>query len=174
MSDAEVQTSRSESETTDKAVECSQVESSQGVKVATFYQWKYSHYFKVMDESEKNMRAHCSLCSPSSKPLSCARNTTSNFKKHLDTVLTLVAVIPEGSKGKRPTEGEVPRNSKRQATLQARAVSPAAIRGLVAQYIVDDMLPLSTVESPMHFLLHLYSYQTESHCLLIWKRLLNR
>jgi len=61
------------------------VESSQGVKVATFYQWKYSHYFKVMDESEKNMRARYSLCSPSSKPLSCARNTTSNFKKYLDT-----------------------------------------------------------------------------------------
>ena len=53
----------------------------QGVKVATFHQWKYSHYFVVVDESEKNMRARCTLCSPSSKPLSCARNTTSNFKK---------------------------------------------------------------------------------------------
>ena len=58
----------------------------QGVKVATFHQWKYSHYFVVVDESEKNMRARCTLCSPSSKPLSCARNITSNFKKHLDTV----------------------------------------------------------------------------------------
>ena len=35
-----------------------------------------------------------------------------------------------------------------QATLQEKAVSPAAIRGLVAQFIVNDMLPLSTVESP--------------------------
>ena len=123
----------------------------QGVKVATFHQWKYSHYFVVVDESEKNMRARCTLCSPSSKPLSCARNTTSNFKKHLDTVhktVKLVAVIPEVSKRKRPAEGGVPRSSKRQATLQEKAVSPAAIRGLVAQFIVNDMLPLSTVESP--------------------------
>ena len=123
----------------------------QGVKVATFHQWKYSHYFVVVDESEKNMRARCTLCSPSSKPLLCARNTTSNFKKHLDTVhktVKLMGVIPEGSKRKRSVEDEVPRSSKRQATLQGKAVSPAAIRGLVAQFIVNDMLPLSTVESP--------------------------
>ena len=37
---------------------------------------------------------------------------------------------------------------KGQATLQGKAVSPSAIRGLVAQFIVNDMLPLSTVESP--------------------------
>ena len=124
---------------------------SQGVKVATFHQWKYSHYFVAIDESEKNMWARCTLCSPSSKPLSCARNTTSNFNKHLDTVhktVKLVAFIPEGSKCKRSVEGKVPRSSKRQATLQEKAVLPAAIRGLVAQFIVNDMLPLSTVESP--------------------------
>ena len=34
-----------------------------GVKVANFHQWKYSHYFVVIDESEKNMRARCTLCS---------------------------------------------------------------------------------------------------------------
>ena len=59
-----------------------------------------------------------------------------------------MAVIPEGSKRKGSVEDEVPRSSKRQATLQGKAVSPAAIRGLVAQFIVNDMLPLSTVESP--------------------------
>ena len=37
------------------------------VKVATFHQWKYSHYFEDVGESEKNMRACCLLCSPSSK-----------------------------------------------------------------------------------------------------------
>ena len=47
--------------------------------------------------------------------------------------MKLVAVIPEGSKSKRHAEGEVPRSSKRQATLQEKAVSPAAIRGLVAR-----------------------------------------
>ena len=47
---------------------------SQGVKVATFHQWKYNHYFMAIDESQKNMQACCTFCSPSSKPLSCARN----------------------------------------------------------------------------------------------------
>ena len=123
------------------------------VRIATFHQWKYSHYFVVVDEGEKNMRARCKLCSASSKPLSCARNTTSNFKKHLETVHKtekLVAIVPEGGKRKRTTEDdedEMHRDSKKQATLQ-RKVSPVVIRSLVAKYIIDDMLPLSTVESP--------------------------
>jgi len=56
-----------------------------GAKTATFYQWKYSHYFTVVEDLEgtKNMHAQCRLCSPSSKPLSCARNTTLNYKKTL-------------------------------------------------------------------------------------------
>jgi len=27
----------------------------EGVKTATFYQWKYSHYFTVVEEGVKNM-----------------------------------------------------------------------------------------------------------------------
>ena len=64
----------------------STVTANQGVKTATFYGWKYSHYFVVVGESDKNLRAHCTLCAPSQKTLSTARNTTSNFKKHLDTI----------------------------------------------------------------------------------------
>ena len=52
---------------------------------ATFFGWKYSHYFTVIEEGEKNIRMHCTLCI-GNKTLSCARNTTSNFKKHLTTV----------------------------------------------------------------------------------------
>ena len=66
----------------------------EGVKTATFYQWKYSHYFIVVKEGVKNMRARCTLCAASSKPLSSARNTTSNFKKHLETVHKTVALVP--------------------------------------------------------------------------------
>ena len=64
-----------------------------GVKKATFYHWKYRHYFEVVDEGDKNLKAHCTLCSPSSKPLSCARNTTSSFKKHLDSVNKTVNLV---------------------------------------------------------------------------------
>ena len=127
----------------------------EGVKTATFYQWKYSHYFIVVEEGVKNMRAHCTLCAASSKPLSSARNTTSNFKKHLETVhktMALVPITPETRKRKRSSvdEGEeLQRQPKKQSTLTTKAsVSPAKMKNLVAEYILNDMLPLSTVESP--------------------------
>lgn len=105
------------------------------------------------------MRARCTLCAPSRKPLSSARNTTSNFKKHLETVHKTVALVPiipaEGKRtGKRKRssvdEGEeLQRQPKKQSTLMTKAsISPAKMRNLVAEYIINDMLPLSTVESP--------------------------
>ena len=74
-------------ETSSSSTSTLAVSASGGVKTATFYGWKYSHYFKVVEEGERNLRVRCTLCAPSSqKTLSSARNTTSNFKKHLDTV----------------------------------------------------------------------------------------
>ena len=63
--------------------------------------------------------------------------------------VSLVAVIPESREGRggkrtRSTEDDedvMQRDSKRQTTLQ-RKVSPVVIRRLVAEYIIDDMLPL--------------------------------
>ena len=95
-----------------------------GEKEATFYHWKHRHYFEVVDEGDKNLKGHCTLCSPSSKLLSCARNTMSNFNKHLvDSVhksMNLVAVLPEsvgGGKQKRPAGDNRDNGSKRQAIL---------------------------------------------------------
>ena len=127
----------------------------EGVKTATFYQWKYSHYFVVVEEGVKNMQASCTLCAASRKPLSSARNTTSNFKKHLETVhktVALVPIAPEGrtSKCKSSVDGEeLQSQPKKQSTLITKAsISPAKMKNLVAEYIINDMLPLSTVESP--------------------------
>ena len=52
---------------------------------ATFHGWKYKHYFVLLSENYKNLKVRCTLCS-GNKTLSCARNTTSNFKKHLSAV----------------------------------------------------------------------------------------
>ena len=73
---------------------------------ATFHKWKYSHYFVITEEGEKNIRARCKLC-VGNKTLSCACNTTSNFKKHLENAhrnAKLEARPVEGAKrkGKRP------------------------------------------------------------------------
>lgn len=126
---------------------------SQGVRVATFYHWKYHHYFEVVEEGEKNLKARCILCSASAKPLSCTRNTTSNFKKHLDNVHkteNLVAILPEervGVKCKRSAADNGDKVPKKQAILQRRSMSLREVKKVVTEYIIDDMLPLSTVES---------------------------
>ena len=138
--------------------------SGSGRRIATFYGWKYRNYFVVVEEGENNLRARCTLCPASKKPLSCARNTTSNFKKHLETVhktTTLTAIERDGStednsstakRGKSDEEPEVeimPPPAKRQCLLVSRGtISPAKVKGLLSEYVIEDMLPLSTVESP--------------------------
>ena len=72
---------------------------------ATFHSWKYSHYFKVVEEGSKNIRVRCTLC-PGTKTLSSARNTTSNFKTHLARVhkhsVLVAKEVPQAiEKGKR-------------------------------------------------------------------------
>ena len=68
--------------------------------------------------------------------------------------MALVTIVPVGwtSKRKRSSVGEgeeLQRQPKKQFTLMTKAsVSPAKIKSLVAEYIIYDMLPLSTAESP--------------------------
>ena len=75
----------------------STITATQGAKTATFYGCKYSHYFVVVEENDKNLRARCTLCAPSQKTLSSARNTTSNFKKHLDTIHKTMKLVEKDS-----------------------------------------------------------------------------
>ena len=115
-----------------------------------FYHWKYRHYFEVTEEGDKNLRARCILCSASAEPLCCARNTMSNFKKRLETVhktTNLVAILPEGiagTKRQRSAGDREDNDSKKQRTLDRRVVSSQEVRKVVTEYIIDDMLPLST------------------------------
>ena len=102
------------------------------------------------------MRVHCTLCAPSQKTLWSARNTTSNFKKHLDTVhkaTKLVGKEPAKETEKRSRGGaeddDGPPGAKQQCTLLNKpAISPMKFRSLMSEYIVEDMLPLSTADSP--------------------------
>ena len=57
-----------------------------GPGVATFHGRMYKHYFQVISEDSKNLRVRCILICGGNKTLSSARNTTSNFKKHLSSV----------------------------------------------------------------------------------------
>ena len=94
------------------------------------------------------------LCVPSQKTLSSARNTTSSLKKHLDTIhkaTKLVAKEPakeKQSRNSREDDDGTP-GAKRQCTLLNKpGISPTKLRSLMSEYIVEDMLPLSTADSP--------------------------
>ena len=58
---------------------------------------------------------------------------------------------PESENGKRwmdCDDTDKPNQPKRQRTLVSKStVSPTRLRTLISEYIIEDMLPLSTVES---------------------------
>ena len=124
---------------------------------ATFYGWRYSHYFVVVEDSDKNLQARCTLCPPSKKPLSTAHNTTSNLKKHLETVHITTTLVEndqgQGDNSRKWRRGSddygEPSQQKWQCMLfNEGKVSPEMARSLIADYVVENVLPLSTVESP--------------------------
>ena len=77
-----------------------------GPAIATFHGWVYKHYFEVVSEDSKNLRVHCKLCG-GSKTFSSARNSTSNFKKHLNAVHKSVKLVAR--------EVEKPENKQRRS-----------------------------------------------------------
>lgn len=119
---------------------------------STFARWAYSHYFQFVKEKDKNLIVKCNLCAH--RELSTSRNSTSNLKKHLDrchasTKLT-VSDRDEGSQ-KRKTPGDESTGQSKQQKLnfsRPHMLEPREVKRLVAEYIVEDMQPLSTVESP--------------------------
>ena len=115
-----------------------------------YISWEYKHYFKVVSEDSKNLRVHCTLCG-GSKTLSSARNSTSNFKKYLNTMhksIKLVAKEVEKSEKKRQRGMDTDDNEpKRQCTLTRNFIPAQKILSLLSEYVIEDMQPLSTVES---------------------------
>ena len=114
--------------------------------------------FVLLSEDDKNLKVRCTLCS-GNKAISCARNTTSNFKKHLSAVHKNAVLVakeleqPEKRKRRRDTDNySNDSDPKRQCTLPAvlnrNSISVTKMRSLLTEYIIEDMQPLSTVESP--------------------------
>ena len=119
-----------------------------GPEVASFH--GYKHYFQVVTEDSKNLRVRCTLCG-GSKTLSSTRNTTSNFKKHLNAVhknaklVTKEVEKPDKKRQRSDTDDSKP---KRQCTLTRNQIPAQKMQSLLFEYIIEDMQPLSTVESP--------------------------
>lgn len=119
---------------------------SQGNSKVAFSNWKYRHYFSFTEIKGKNVYVTCTLC-PGKKTLSTSASSNSNLMKHLTSThanMTLVAAACASA-----SEGDGATLLK-QATLDfscQKQVTKAELNTLIARYVVENMLPLSTVES---------------------------
>lgn len=122
-----------------------------------FSRWKYQHYFKLTEVKGKNVHVECKLC-PRAKYLSTSSVSNSNLMKHLSTAhasTKLVAQEYTGSRrasvynGSANKEGPSPcKQQKLEFSASApQKLSQTELYGLIGRYVVENMLPISTVES---------------------------
>ncbi|KAK0143398.1 hypothetical protein N1851_018469 [Merluccius polli] len=118
----------------------------------SFNNWKYRHYFSLVEIKGKNVHATCTLC-PGKTILSTSASSNSNLMKHLTSThanMPLVAAAATPSPNA-ASEGDGAALQK-QTTLdfsgqqQVVMMTKAELNTLIARFAVD-MLPLSTVES---------------------------
>ncbi|KAJ8011289.1 hypothetical protein DPEC_G00056600 [Dallia pectoralis] len=113
-----------------------------------FASWKYSHYFEFVSAKDDNIRVRCTLCA-GNNVLSTYKNTTSNLKKHLKTKHCTVKLAEQVSPGgANQRAGGPPPLKQQKLDFAAKSVSGGELKKLVGQYVVEEMLPLNTVDSP--------------------------
>lgn len=112
----------------------------------TFEGWRYSHYFQYVERKDRNIIVRCTLC-PGQKLLSTAVNTTSNLSKHLQRQHANTKLVAKDSR-RTDTATECMPTPNKQQRLDFHQVSKAELDKLVASFIVEEMLPVNTVESP--------------------------
>ncbi len=117
-----------------------------------FSQWRYSHYFQFIARKDKNIRVKWTLCA-GDKCLSTSAKSMSNLSKHLSAQhgnTKLVARDPACRSFEGVTQQPTPPKQAKlfSTSLGAQQVTQKDMNKLVAGFIVEDMLPLSTIESP--------------------------
>nr|XP_029138722.1 uncharacterized protein LOC114922126 [Labrus bergylta] len=103
---------------------------------------------------DKNIIVKCNLCaSVTPRELSTSKN--SNLKKHVDRCHANTKLTERDAGGKKRKRAEDESAGKSQTKQQKLSFSrsavllePREVRRQVAEYVVEDMLPLSTVNSP--------------------------
>uniref|UniRef100_A0A8C1VDV3 BED-type domain-containing protein n=1 Tax=Cyprinus carpio TaxID=7962 RepID=A0A8C1VDV3_CYPCA len=119
-------------------------------KVA-FSNWKYRHYFSLIEIKGKSVSVTCTLC-PGKKTLSMYASSNSNLINHLTSThanTTLVAAANPTPNAASFSSSEGDRATLlKQATLNfsgQQQVTKPELNTLIARYVVENMLPLSTV-----------------------------
>ena len=122
----------------------------EGGESSAFSSWKYRHYFKFVSAKDGNIKVSCTIC-VGEKVLSTFRNTTSNLKKHLESqhsTVKLIEQVPPGAKQRAASAGGPPPPKQRKLDFGSKPISGGELNKLVGQYVVEEMLPLHTVDSP--------------------------
>lgn len=122
----------------------------EGEKTA-FDKLKYKHYFRFDSfKDERNIIVRCKLCS-SSKTLSTSKHSISNLSKHLSKIHSNVKLVGENpADNSSGCDARLPKQQKLDfgVAVGSVAVCGDSLKRLVAGYIIEEMLPISTVDSP--------------------------
>uniref|UniRef100_A0A8C5FPP2 BED-type domain-containing protein n=1 Tax=Gadus morhua TaxID=8049 RepID=A0A8C5FPP2_GADMO len=115
---------------------------------STFARWAYAHYFQFdRDKDTNNLIVKCTLC-VKPKDLSTSRNSTSNLTKHLARCHANIKLVTKKRKQTEDESGEKTAKQQKLTFSHSAMLEPREVRRLVPEYVVEDMLPLSTGESP--------------------------
>ncbi|KAL3992372.1 protoporphyrin/coproporphyrin ferrochelatase [Sarotherodon galilaeus] len=122
------------------------MESPDNSKVA-YFKWRYRHYFSLKEIKGKNLYVKCNLC-PGTKCFSTSVTSNSDLMKHLSTRRSS---NPGEANMSSASDGDVATQSN-QSKLDFSSpqtfvtVTHTELNKLIARYVVENMLPLSTVE----------------------------
>ncbi|XP_040191844.1 uncharacterized protein LOC120924995 [Rana temporaria] len=114
-----------------------------------FSNWKYRDYFSLIEIKGKNVYVTCTLCS-GKKTLSTSASSNSNLLKHLTSTHANVTLVAADNPTPNAASGVAGPTLLKQATLDfsgQHQVTKPELNTLIARYVVENMLPLSTVVS---------------------------
>lgn len=114
---------------------------------SAFSSWKYRHYFDFISVKDDNIKVRCTLCA-GDKVLSTFKNTTSNLKKHLEKQHSTTKLTDQVPTAKDTGEGGPRPSKQRKLDFGVKPVSGAELNRMVGHYVVEEMLPVNTVDSP--------------------------
>uniref|UniRef100_A0A3P8NPQ8 BED-type domain-containing protein n=1 Tax=Astatotilapia calliptera TaxID=8154 RepID=A0A3P8NPQ8_ASTCA len=114
-----------------------------------FLSWKYSHYFSFVLEKDRNIVVNCTLCG-GSKTLSTSKTSNSYLMKHLQKQHASTNLVEkEPVVGDSSSVDAIPAKQRKLDFGQpaAQSITQPQLHRLIARYVVEDMKPISTVES---------------------------
>ncbi|XP_049428832.1 uncharacterized protein LOC125886567 [Epinephelus fuscoguttatus] len=120
----------------------------------TFTRWRYKHYFKFVEIKGRNVHVKYNLC-PRAKILSTSNSNLLKHKTTAHSTTKLVAKNPTAeTDDERPStsskDGQGATAAKQQKldfSAPPKTTTQTELYALVDRYVVENMLPLSTVES---------------------------